>query len=236
MKYSFLLIFLSFSFNFFGQELDYKFNDTIDLNSDGKSEFISLTKLNDGTYGYRLAINESEIVGDLADPINGFAMIDIDKLDKYKEIAVHTPGPSNDDMFIIYWYNGKKIQVVDTISGWPAFKGNGIVYVGDWDGFWVKTDKYQLNYSIRELVLIEQPAYYVGLKTKVVKEFHIYLEKSLKTEVALLAEGSEIEILLCDNKGIKDYNELYLIKSSTGLTGWIDLKGLIDKAELHFAD
>jgi hypothetical protein len=155
MKFNLLLIFLSFPFNFFGQELDFKFNDTIDLNSDGKSEFISLEKLNDGTYGYRLAINESEIIGNLADPINGFAMIDIDKLDKYKEIAVHTPGPSNDDMF---------------------------------------------------------------------------------TEVALLAEGSEIQILLCVNNVIKDYNELYLIKSSTGLTGWIDLKGLFNNAELHFAD
>jgi hypothetical protein len=236
MKYTILIIFLSFSFSSFGQEFEYKFNDTIDLNSDGKSEFISLEKLNDGTYGYRLAINESEIVGNLADPIDGFALVDIDKLDKYKEIAVHTPGPSNDDMFMIYRYNGKKIQVVDTISGWPVFKGNGIVYVGDWNGFWVQTDKYQMNYSTRELVLIEQPFHYVGVKTKVIKEFRIYLEKELKTEVALLAEGSEIEVLLCFNKSIKDYNELYLIKSSTGLTGWIDLKGLFEKAELNLAD
>jgi len=72
---------------------------------------------------------------------DGFIIIDIDTSDKYKEIAVHTPGPSDDDEYIIYWYDGNSIKEVGRVSRWPTFPGNGIVYVDDWMGFWMKRDK-----------------------------------------------------------------------------------------------
>ncbi len=106
------------------------------------------------------------------------------------------------------------------LSRWPVFLGNGIVYVDNWEGFWKKRDKYVLNDANRELNLVPQYAYFVGVRVKVENSFTIYKNKDLKDIVAYLGKDSEIELLICDteNKNWPDY--LYLIKSGSGLTGW----------------
>lgn len=219
-----------------GQNIEFKFETKVDLNSDGKIDNISLLELGEESGKFQLKINDAFATGNLNDPIDGFLLIDITTWDKYKEIAVHTPGPSSDDIYMIYWYNGKEIILMDSLSRWPTFTGNGIIYVNTWEGFWSPREKFKLNNSTRKLNIVEQSAYYVGLKTKVNKGFHIYYEKDLVKEVALLADGSEIEILVCDKKDREYFNYLYLIKSSSGLLGWCSFREFSDKVELPMAD
>ena len=235
MKDTILTILMLFGLiNLCAQDLDLKYKLKIDLNADTKAEQIYLESLFNNDF--KLKINDKELIGNIGDPVDGFMLIDINKWDKYKELAVHTAGPSDDDIYMIYWYDGKNIVPMDELSRWPKFLGNGIVYVNDWEGFWSPRDKYKLDDTTRKLVRIEQPAYYLGIKTKIKTGFKIYLDKDLKSEVALLADNSEIEILLCDMKDKDYFNYLYLIKSSSGLIGWADFRSFKDKIDLPMAD
>jgi hypothetical protein len=203
---------------------EFIFSTTIDLNNDNETEAVFVENTTN-PFEFRLSIGKTEVLGKFDDgELDGFKVIDINKYDKYKEIAVHTAGSSDDDEYMIYWYNGEEIIFMDRLSRWPTFKGNGIVYVDGWVGFWTDRDKYVLDDITRKLKLVEQFAYYVGVTIIVKKGFKIYKEKELINEVALLSKDSEIELILCDKMNQLFYEHKYLIKSKSGLLGWADFK------------
>ena len=213
----------------------------VDLNGDGKRETISIKMINPDTYlskedNFVLMVNDELITGsmEVGSP-EGFAIIDINKRDNYKESAVYSPGESDDDEFLLYSYDGKTVKKMAGIFEWPTFYGNGIVLVDSGIDFWSKRDKYVLQKSTHTLKWIPQKFYYVGIKGKVSKSFPIYRTKERKYIVANLKPKSEILILACDPSAKNEshiYEEVedyaYLIKSSTGLTGWIKHKDLWD--------
>lgn len=236
MKNILIIILLLAAFSINAQ--DFIFQESTDLNSDGKTEQINL-ELIEGTFDqFILKIGDKEHKDELGiEGIDGFKIIDINKYDKYKEIAVHTPGPSDDDEYLIYWYDGENIIEMDYLARWPKFLGNGILYVDNWEDFWIRRDKMVLDDKTRTLNHVPQFAYYVGVKIRVVNSFSIYRDKELKQPVALLSKDSEIELLLCDTTGSNRYEYLYLIKSSSGLIGWARYKEIYDNSEgFPFAD
>jgi hypothetical protein len=222
------ILFLSLNIYLKAEELFFK--TSVDLNGDKESENIILTKIGE-TGGYYLEISGKKTEGKIGDVPDGFLIIDINTNDKYKEIAVHTPGPSDDDEYLIYWYDGKSIKEMALLARWPEFLGNGIVYVDSWEGFWTKRDKYILNNSTRKLELVPQFAYYVGVKATVKKSFFIFKDKDLKQEVALLGKYSEIELLLCDVNYREAYDDLFLVKSKYNLIGWAGCKNVFENLE-----
>ena len=204
-----------------------------DLNSDGKKEKISIKSIKPVTYlpsedNFVLMVGDELITGSLSEGYSdGFVIVDIDKSDKYKEIAVHTPGDSDDDEFLLYAYDGKSLRKMGRLYQWPTFYGNGIVLVDQHIDFWSIREKYILDNKTRTLKLVPQKFYYVGIKGEVTKSFPLYRTKKRKHVVANLKPKSEILILLCEpsvakkspnDVDIKDYS--YLVKSSTGLVGW----------------
>ncbi len=122
------------------------------------------------------------------------------------------------------------------LSRWPEFKGNGIVYLNDWVGFWSCRDKYVLDYSERKLKHVDQFAYFVGKQIKIEKGFKIYREKELVNEVAMLEDNSEIELILCDKVNREFFEHRYLIKSQSGLLGWANFKSINENSILPMAD
>jgi hypothetical protein len=231
-----LSIILLLSLNFYLEAEDFISKSSTDLNGDNKIENINLTKIGD-TGEFYLEISGKKIKDRIGGVPDGFTIIDINTNDKYKEIAVHTPGPSSDDEYLIYWYDGKSIKEMALLARWPEFLGNGIVYVDDWMGFWRRREKYVLNNSTRKLELVPRFAYYVGVKATVKKSFSIFKDKDLKQEVALLGKYSEIELLLCDMNYRKAYDDLYLIKSKSNLIGWAGCKDVFENLEgLPWAD
>ena len=216
---------------------EYVFRAKVDLNSDNQLETIKLENT-DKPYEYKLTINDKEVTGSFdAEYSDGFKVIDIDVDDKYKEIAVHTQGPSDDISNIVYWYNGKEVLLIEQLHGTVIINGNGIIYLDNWEGFWTSRDKYVLEKITQDLHLTQQFAYYVGVKAKVKKGFTIYKETDLINKVASLSEGSEIELLLCDKTKREFFDRRFLIKSASGLTGWSDLKTIQENTEgLTWAD
>ena len=212
--------------------------EKVDINGDGKLDEISISAISESG-DFVLKINEISIkdkVGE-EEEVDGFIVIDIDATDKYKEVAVHNPGPSSDDEYVIYYYDGKSIIEMGRIKRWPNFFGNGIILVDDWMGFWSKRDKYVLNNKTRKLDFVPQEFYYVGVEAKVKESFPIYRKREGSEIVANLKPDSKILIILCDVSS-KDYEcHYYLIKSETGLIGWAKLKSFQYKVEgLPWAD
>ncbi len=221
MKSLFFLVLISLqSFLLHAQEPVFKANT--DLNSDNIIDKITLT--GDDT-DYTLSVNGQSISGNFeVENMVGFYIVDINKNDSFKEIAVHATGPSDDDIYNLYFYDGKQIRFMNSLFNILTYNNNGIVYADSWQGFWMKRDKYQLQKSNHKLKLIPQFAYYVGIKDiKVQEYFAVYSDRALTKKTAVLSLNSKIEILICDSKNANDYEKaLFLIKSKSGLTGWVD--------------
>ena len=86
---------------------------------------------------------------------------------------------------------------------------------------------YRRKFTVQgnKLEEVKQPFQYVGVKTKVRKMPNeegsvlvtLYADKTKKKKVAVLSEGSEIEVLLSDDP------KWYLVRSSFGLVGWVEI-------------
>ncbi len=199
------------------------FSKQIDLNSDKIIDKISLTQSDDVTL--TLAVNnflkKVEFEYDF-DEANGFRIIDIDKKDTFKEIEVVASGPGGETFVKLYWFDGKNIRLMNTFKASLNINGNGIVYADSFESFWTLRKKLILNKVTYKLTEIPQFAYYVGIKNIRVKNYiSIYADENLTKKTAILSKNSFIEILLC-KKHPNDVNrDIYLIKSKSGLTGWI---------------
>jgi hypothetical protein len=230
-----ICILLSFSWSF-GAEFVTSAQE--DLNGDGVIEDIVLSDISE-LGGFTLHIGSFTKKGKFSSEmelIDGFIIVDIDKSDKYKEVAVHTPGPSDDDEYLIFWYDGESIKEMGYLSRWPIFYGNGIVTVDAWMGFWSMREKYVLDKKSRTLQPVPQEFYYVGVETEVIETFPIYKTRSASHVVANLKPKSKCLILVCDPSPAQYGDDWYLIKSTTGLVGWTREKGMYDKVILPWAD
>lgn len=203
-------------------------NAKVDLNGDGKPETIRLVKLEAGRF--RLHINQDTFEGTLGGEVEGFYIADVNKSDKYREVVVYTPGPSDDDEHVFFWFDGKRIHKMGHLMRWLKFLGNGIVLADDWMGFWTITRKYVLTKD-RKLVEVPQEFYYVGVTGKVSKPLTLYRTRQTKQVLATLRVGSNAEIILSDGKG------WYLVKSENRLLGWAKEESLLESiSNLPFAD
>lgn len=213
-----------------------KFEASADLNGDGTAEHIVLTGIEDLS---TFALNISGLV--LNDAFDDGApdymeIIDIAESDKYKEILIQSSGASDDYEYLIYWYDGKEIHAMDHPFNFsqPSFPGSGFIYTTTWAGFYIRTEKYQYDPSVRSFTEIPQYAYYVGIKVNVLKPFTIYADEALTQKVALLSKDSEIDIIL-DRYSDVISGTLFLVKSQTGLIGWMKEEGISNYLQLPIA-
>ncbi len=215
------------------------FSTKADLNGDGKVESISLSQSRKNDGNFTLKIGDSAVTGKLHDMVEDMRVVDIDKKDQFKEIAVYTSGPSDDFAYALFWYDGKHIHKVAQIGGSLTFQGNGIVINRNFVGFWVAVDKYVLNSKTRTLNLVPQEFYYVGENAKVIKSFPIYMEKKSSTVLAQLRPDSKLVILLTYPSARSNdiFDEWYLIKTESGLLGWARLGSFYELVSgLNWAD
>jgi len=208
-----------------------------DLDGDGSPESITLTR--GEIFGkFILSVDGVTTVGMFEyDEPDGFAVVDINTTDSYREIDVHTPGPSDDDIHLIYSFDGASLREMGRLERWPTFSGNGIVLVDGWMGFWGIRDKYVLDGSTRTLRHIPQDLYYVGVQGHAIRSFPVYRTRSGNEVIANTMPGSDFLILACDTSPscLNDYGnpddyscDWYLIKTVTGLVGWVRCETLMD--------
>lgn len=216
---------------------DFVMSQAIDLNGDGVIDNIRLSA--DPESGeFTLFVGASSVAGifEGGEPASGFFVVDVDKADNYQEIAVHSPGPSDDDEYFLFWYDGASIREMTHFGRWPEFYGNGIVNVDGWMGFWKKREKYLLNAKTRKLEHVPQELYYVGVEAHVRKSFPIYRTRAKAEIVANLSPNSKCLILACNPSPQQPMEDWYLIRSASGLMGWARERTLFDNLTLPLAD
>ncbi|MBN1572415.1 MAG: hypothetical protein JW984_04380 [Deltaproteobacteria bacterium] len=218
----------------FGEEVMKTAN--ADLNGDGIPDKISFT-LNRAMGGFALFVNETSVIGKFKDAdINGFFVVDVKRYDPYKEIAVISYGEGYDYEYLLFRYDGSTIKEMGGFSGLPSYSGNGIVMVNIWMGFWSMKEKYLLDDSSGRLNHVSQELYYVGIEATVKESFPVYKTRGEKNVVAETLPTSKILIIACDpspkcEDGGDFFCDWYLVKTNTGLIGWVRLKTLSDKLE-----
>jgi len=110
--------------------LSFKVNGEYDLNMDGKLDTINLELRS--RLGIEKSVQAYLQVNDLKEEINmeytsdgEVRIIDLDKNDKYVEIAYFDEGPSGDPAYSFYRYDGKKLYNIGSLSSDVIYDGKG---------------------------------------------------------------------------------------------------------------
>jgi hypothetical protein len=100
------------------------------------------------------------------------------------------------------------------------FSGDGVIIArGSMNEMFMRSRKYLLkNGRVRE---VRQPFYSVDIRSYATRDFPVYDTKRQKRIVIHVNRGEEVHVLLTE---FKDNYSNYLIKTTSGLTGWIRLE------------
>ncbi|MHB9109078.1 MAG: hypothetical protein ACYDCO_18650 [Armatimonadota bacterium] len=201
----------------------YQTRTTADLNGDGKADTIVFTwKKGQPTYTLQVgAVKQVVRLDAIDEAVSGVRVVDLHTGARGKELVVCTTGGSN-TAFQFYAYDGKALHILGRVGQQVEIPGAGFIYVKGWAGFWQRLNKYTLNANTHKLELVPQPFHYVGVSGTVQRSLPIYAAQAKKTVVANLQPKSKVLILL--NQG-----NWYLIKSTTGLVGWMPAGDVTDK-------
>lgn len=160
--------------------------------------------------------------------------IDSKSEQKYAIVYSTCPGPE----FIIYDSTNPD-KIIGVINADHLYiNGSGSIYSSGGEGTFDARKKYVLKNG--KIEQVNQPFYYVGLKSKTLNPINIYDSKNLETKVASLPANYNIEIILSE-QAFNETEALYLVKTEFGLVGWtklkagqykaIDIEGLIYKGD-----
>lgn len=128
-----------------------------------------------------------------------------------------SPGPSADPSFFFYKPDNLEKPEFSIEGLHLVLPGNGSIYIsGHANNYYNTRKKFQIISG--EPIEVEQPFYYVGLDTKTLESINLYESTRLEKVIAQIPAEYEIEVLL-NKKG----TTLFLIKSSFGLVGWVDV-------------
>ncbi|MBN8230129.1 hypothetical protein JYK02_21695 [Corallococcus macrosporus] len=210
----------------------------VDLDGDGKPEAVSLTAEGGG---FTLKAGAATAQGNASGgEVRGFTVVDLATGDKWKELVVQSPGITDEDHHVlVYGYDGKALKLLGDVHALSEATGNGIVLVDTWMNFWQKRDKYTLDRKAWKLVHVPQELYAVGvdatspgLEATVTKPFQLKQDRSGHgATVAVTAQGSKVRVLAASVPAKATAELWYLVKSSTGLLGWVLGKTLVMSTE-----
>jgi len=211
-----------------------------DLDGNGRKEKVWITLVKDAkNYSDHFILHVDKAEVQIYGEFDGLAIVDIDRSDRYKEIDIRTYGGSDIVDHNIYWYDSKSIQKLADLSSKTDYKGNGIVLNRWWTCYVSITDKYVMDKRPRKLVLVPQEMYYIGKQHKVLRSFPIYYSRQNKSVVANVEPNSAITVLVyvlnqVDPKNPEKHDvmkEWFLIKTQSGLLGWVQLQTLTEDVE-----
>ncbi len=194
-----------------------------DLDGDGKMERVTLYA-KPGGHRWALWVNDDKVFVDSSSiDFDGFNVIDLDTMDKYKEVVVRLSGPCT-DFHVIYEYRNKTIRRIGDVGEVAQFCRDGSIVVKDYSmSFWTCTLKYVLTRQ-RTIKLVPQEFYYVGKEGVVEKGFPVYAKRGSKVVVDVAKPGEKVLILLSDCSNDVPEQNWYLIKTERNILGWIYMK------------
>jgi len=205
---------------------------TEDLDGDGTPEQIALTTDPQAESRFTLTVNGASVSGALCDDVEGFYVVDLDRADSYKEVAVHTPGPSDDNEHLLFRYQSGGLRQLGMLTRWPVYPGDGSAIVRDWQGFWPDRRKFVLQAD--RLVEVTQPYLYVGVQATAREPVVLRKRPDGGPAVERLSSGRGLHLLLAQYHD--DQPTAYLAVSDHGLVGWLDADPYGSLDGLHIAD
>ena len=199
---------------------------SIDLNGDGIKDIVKLD-CHMGEDQYKLTINDKTVSGS-GDNLDGIMYItDIDKKDKYKEIAITESGPSNDNMTSFYYYDGSRVVFMGKVQGGEySIKINGTgIFSTKTRGLilqtWFYTDEYKLSSAHK---LLHIPAKYRKMNTIVTVKKQLELQKSPADSTAVLTLQVGEKVVLTDTDNVK----WCAVETVNGQKGWFSTADLFE--------
>ncbi len=218
----------------FENELEkYKFNDaepfielSDDLNGDGKKDTIKY-QIVDNTV-FILKVNDLEIksYGDNIDEKP--YIVDIDRQDSVKEIAVQEFGPSSDERTYFYCYTGSELRFMGKLDGLSTenrrIKGDGKVISMERPMMlhtWFVEKEYKLDggHLLEGIEKELYPVAYEAGQLKLKTGLKLYDKPKSKNIAAELKPGDTIKLLGCD--GI----QWCCAETAEGTKGWFAVDG-----------
>lgn len=213
--------------------------NTLDLDSDGKSDTIEVSYT--GTYhdDFCLKINDSVIDGSGMEVTDQFRIVDIDPEDPYMEVVIEEFGPSSDTMSSFYYYDGKKIHFMGKVEG---LCGNRDSVAGDGKvstltrskllQTWFYKDYYELD-GRHMLVHIKQdwygtPSYMEATPLKVLVSSLSFYEAPGSSRISLTVKKDD-EVFLLGS----DEEKWCLFGTRDGKKGWLELTGFNTVTKLN---
>ena len=199
----------------------------IDLNGDGVKEKIEYKLLSTTEYGENekgtLTVNDSILTleGNLA---SKFAIVDINKKDKYKEIIVSDYGPSSDHTSTFYIYQNKKLTSIGITGGLfddgITIEKSGTFLAstrGNILQTWWFDKRFQLDKN-HKIIPVPTEVYTNNHPIYVKKDFKLYTKKDVKSNKFQVKAGAFLIITGNDNKG------WCRVKTEDHKEGWFRVK------------
>jgi hypothetical protein len=132
-----------------------------------------------------------------------------------------SPGMSVDPNFIIFRNIGNELKELTRwgIGGTQLIvPGDGFLYISGHTNNTFNQHRI-FRVDVDEIIEVEQSFYYVGLQSVTNKEILIWNENSV---ITILPKGTPIHVLLMKNESYPNFS--YLVKTETGLVGWVRFK------------
>lgn len=143
------------------------------------------------------------------------ASVFIDSLKKMFTIQYNSGG-SADPTFNIKWMDGKKEKEFSIEGTSLNFLSNGEILVSGHTNNKF-SQKRKVVFKNNKLSEVEQPYYYVGIKSKSLIDIDARLSPDEKSATTFhLKKGEEVEVLLSDTSQL-----YFLLKNKEGILGWI---------------
>lgn len=133
-----------------------------------------------------------------------------------------SPGPSEDPEFIFVNLNGKEIGRI------PALKlligSDFMIHAsGHTNNMFNKMRLFRIEKDT--LMEIKQPFYHVGLEGELLRNITLYSDETCERIQQVLNRGDEVEIVLALPAGKHEsYERIYLLRTSSGITGYIRIE------------
>lgn len=215
-----------------------------DINPNRKMEKIEVKFSNDDGYGYTLKVDSKEYKGELINGEYAYAeLIDINQNDGYTEIAIIDVGPSDGHDTYLFRFNGDIIPL-GRISGMSAPEpvGDGTAQAYWWMGFWGFNKQYMLDNDNNTITEIVKETYPVkDVEAVAIQPFQLRAERNEDSKViSTVNPGVNVKFIEADitpvcinSSGYEDDDECdwFLVETSDGAKGWVQLKDFRDKVE-----
>lgn len=216
--------------------------EIVDLNGDGTDDIVKLGLIEDqGDFSsFILTVNNIQVRGKHSYNVDNFLIVDLDRSDKQKEVAVHTPNANGPDEYIIYKYDGTAIKEIGRTYSTTTFNGDGTVDVVSYMPFWDKSDTYIFDRDKDELVWVEKKEYDIEVECAVIEPMAVHHVIDSRGFDGYLDKGQKIKILKakvidnCEKTGPYDWglcDEFYYVVDD-GRAGWATMEQMMGKIDL----